>query len=190
MIEVLLASALVLWAGLGVYKSFSSALKVWKRISAYKSNSANVIFFETIARDLRNYGDISGVSFYGSNTRILFLTHNPNYVMAETLSDPSEVNPKDVFYQIEYIFDPNKREVRRKVYPLGKTSPRSESAILKNIDSMNFTYYLSNPENNRIIKAPSVDRMVPKSLEVEVTYRNVRGESTGCRRFIDIEVVK
>jgi len=185
LIELLLASVIFVWVGLGVYRSLSSGISVFKWLAAHRSSGEAVIFFDRVAKDLRNYCDIYGPSFEGASNKVSFFVHNPCYLM----DDIGRSGANDIIYKVEYVYYPERKEVRRNAYEFGLDKPKAEFLRFSNIESVVFNFHVLDAANHKLLKSSMLAKGIPKAVEIEVGILDSKGAIVKFKRFIEIEVI-
>ena len=119
LVEILLVASIMTFVGLGIYKTFTSGITVWKWIEANRPDGEVLIFFDKVSSDLRNYCDIASSDFNGSSFSVSFLVHNPEYLVVSENAQSALLFQDDAISRIEYVYIPERKEIRRKMYKYG-----------------------------------------------------------------------
>lgn len=169
LLELLLATTLMVVVGLGVYRVFSSSIAMYDWLSRNKPQNDAIIFFEKISYDLRNFCDITDKSFQGSAEEINFYVHNTDYDLLgakEMELAGNAMNPP--LYKVEYIFDKQKREIKRKLYKYGEAEPFKNSVVLSDVRKAEFSFFIQDYADSDLKGFYSKAYKLPMSLGVNL----------------------
>lgn len=188
LLELLLATSLLAFVGLGVYRTLSSGIAVWQWFGRNRPSADVAIFLEKVALDVRNYCDFSLSDFEGAADRISFLTRNPDYVfLSSAKALPSGIT-QDVFNRVEYVFVPDSKQVKRRVYKFGFNEPKTELVNLSGIRNFRFSFYVWDERQKAVTKAHLLSGQTPKAIEVEVELDSASGATDTINRIIEIPI--
>jgi prepilin-type N-terminal cleavage/methylation domain-containing protein len=187
LIELLIATAILLWVGLGVYRSLGSGISVFKWLTSHRSTGEVAILLDRIAKDARNYCYISNPSFEGSANRISFFVHNADYMLFRDMDAQSD-SGVNAIYKVEYTFVPEKKQVKRIVYQFGAEQPRAESLTFSNIEKAGFSFYASDITTDKPARLYVCNGAAPKTIEIEVGVLDSKGKVTEFQKFIDVTI--
>lgn len=135
LIEMLLASALLLTAGVTAAGFLDQGVKIFIRLSASSREEAAAVFLARLTRDLRSASDYSLIPFIRGEQEVSFAA-------LENISD-REGDPDPMPYQVVYRFDPEASRIVRTAVR-GQIFERAGSVqtetVLSGVRSLMFDY--------------------------------------------------
>ena len=175
-VEVLIVAALLSTVGLALFNTFANGLKIWER--GYRSSAEEdiFIFFDKITADLKNAFVYSVIPLKGAPDSLTFAT--AIRTMADTQKNLGEDYVAEIG-SVEYSFDRVTRRLYRRQANYGQAvaGTRGVSQILvRDIDSATFRYYYTSGEG--YVAAQGAKHILPSIVEVEVAFREGRGQRT------------
>jgi prepilin-type N-terminal cleavage/methylation domain-containing protein len=186
LIELLLTVSLISLISFTLYRALINGFGVWNRSQQMVVEEDISIFFDRLAKDLRNTFVFSKIPFEGTEYSIAFPT------MINTSADPYSGLAKDelveqigrVRYYFDFIEDGLFKEEanysQSQNYMYGK--PR---LLVSSIDRVQFRYYYRTDHDE--ISSDSAFESMPAGIEVEVRFTDPKG-SRIIKRYIDIPI--
>jgi len=187
LLELLLASALVVFIGLAVYRTFSSGMIIYRWLERNKPQNDAVIFFEKIAGDLRNCSLMPEEKFEGAPDRMAFYAHNTGYVILPAGMMPSaEDRAEPPLYRVEYVFDRAGGRVIRRVYAFGAAEPAIITTAMSDVGEMVFRYCVPDAYSpDKLAFLPAADKL-PLAVEIETRTGGGAGGPVFFRRVVEV----
>lgn len=188
LLELLVVSSLIAAVGIGLYQALGNGISLWKWQVSNRARGDVLIFFSRVEQDFKNYCDLSDSDFSGSSNLVYFFVHHTDYIFmspAEMLSGEEDATP---VYRVEYKFNPEKKEIRRRVYQFGFDKPRSDRESLTGIEDLRFRFYVFSEATNTMISYDSVVGVTPAAVEVQVDLINGNGQKETYSKMIEIPI--
>ena len=187
LLELLLTSALVVFIGLAVYKTFSNGMIVYQWLERNKPQNDAVIFFDKIAGDLRNCSLMPEKKFNGAAHRMAFYAHNTGYLILPAGMMPSkEDRAAPPLYKVEYVFDRPGGRIVRRVYAFGAAEPSIVTTAMSGVAEIAFRYCVPDAYSPEKLKFLSAADKVPQAVEIEAWTGGGTGEPVFFRRVIEL----
>ncbi len=188
LVEILLVASIMTFVGLGIYKTFTSGITVWKWIEANRPDGEVLIFFDKVSSDLRNYCDIASSDFNGSSFSVSFLVHNPEYLVVSENAQSALLFQDDAISRIEYVYIPERKEIRRKMYKYGFTSPEVDLSSLANVEEATFAFFVSGGVGGGFEKKYTLSDQLPIAVEINIKIRNNSDSTESFTKVIEIPI--
>ena len=135
-IEVCLVAMMISITSLAIYSSFKAGTKIWQMVSSGNPQTDACIFLDKLSSDLRNCFIYSSIVPVGKKNELSF------GLMQEGRSDSQDFCG---FGRVLYSYDAQNKLVFRSYKSFNQilqdSQPGSGSLMLKNISSLEFSYY-------------------------------------------------
>ena len=140
LLELLSTTALMVVIGAALYAVLSNGIDVWKRTNEEILEEKVSIFFEKIAKDMRNTFSYKGVEFLGEQDSVSFPT-----LVISPLSHPNLVANVG---KVNYFFDKKTQTVKVVKFDISGlyTGKGREEVLLKNVKLLKFRFYSYDPQ--------------------------------------------
>jgi prepilin-type N-terminal cleavage/methylation domain-containing protein len=187
LLEMLLASALIVFIGMAVYKTFSNGMVIYHWLERNKPQNDAVIFFDKIAGDLRNGSVIPEEKFEGTPDRMAFYAHNTGYLTLPADRMPSaEGRDEPPLYKVEYVFERAGARIVRSVYRFGSVEPAAITTVMSGVGEMAFRYCVPDPYSpDKLEFRPVADRL-PVAVEIETYTYGRDSRPMFFRRVVEV----
>lgn len=164
LIEMLMVSLIMSIISLGLYVTLNSGIKVWQRINNQELAAEEVnIFFDKFALDLRNSLSFTTINFIGTENGLSFAS----IIKSQRLEGRT-------IGQVLYTYDSRTGLLNRQqkdysqIYNAEEAAP---SAMLKNIKSLVFQYYVYDKERKEYFwhNEPLAEQ-IPRAVRLELEF--------------------
>jgi len=191
LIELLIAASIAAFIGFGIYKTFANGIIVWKWIETNKPSGDVLIFFEKLSSDLRNHCNFSDCAFVGNRNKITFFVQDSDYMFLsnEEIVDSKKEQEKSI-YKIEYIFEPQIKEIHRRIYKFGMDSWESSDCVLKGVSQVGYVFYLFDSASNGLIDRYSTSGQAPANIAVSLKLKHDNNKINNFRWMISMPIGK
>ncbi|MFH1678016.1 MAG: type II secretion system protein GspJ [Candidatus Omnitrophota bacterium] len=139
-IEMVIVMSMFSLIGMTIYITLSNGIKIWQRLNQTAAQEDINIFFDRISRELGNTFEFSAVSFQGGEDRISFVN----------LLSASGLNQEEAgIGEVSYTYNKTNRYLTREerdYSQIYKGDSGDVKELLKDIDSLGFSYYFYDEE--------------------------------------------
>ncbi|MFC1704484.1 type II secretion system protein J [Candidatus Omnitrophota bacterium] len=189
LIEVLLAASIMTFVGVGVYRTFCSGISVWRWLHAQRPSADALIFFDKVAFDMRNYCDVSTVAFQGSAHKLSFYVHNTDYLLLSSKELVARKNVSDdAIVRVEYVFIPEKKEIRRRTYKFGVNTPEIDLLNVSDVKELRFVFYVKDPAENFPKMTYALEGQAPEAIKITLELPAEQEMTTVLQKIIEVPV--
>ncbi len=186
LMEILIVVSLMSMLSLAIYKSLTNGLRVWERSNQMVVEEDILVFFDKMARDVKNAYRHSLVLFEGGMMTFAF----PSVV--SILPDVQSGLPEDVFVEqlgkVEYYYDTLHKTINRRQAGYGQALQRQFSPpriMAQSVDRVRFLYYYL-ADQNELVSEKVLDTM-PNGVEVIVKFSDAKG-TRELKKYISIPI--
>ncbi len=180
LIEMLIVTAILAVISLAIYATFNNGIKIWQRVNKPIPGEGANIFFDKFARDLRNTFKFTGLNFTGGQYRLEFVT----------LVNSPRLNNRTVG-RVIYFYEPETKTLNRQQQDFSQIYNAEETAaqaLLNNVKSLKFQYYLYNKEKKEYLWLDEWLRQdLPLAVRIELET-NYGGHSDKFTKTVNIPV--
>jgi prepilin-type N-terminal cleavage/methylation domain-containing protein len=186
LLEVLIAISIVMIAGTGIYKAFSSGLSLHKRAQAHNVYSEIALMLERLSEDLSNSYIADNIFFKGLPDKIIFYTHETRFLLVSQESQ-NHIDQSGLFpiHKIIYTYDASTKNFSRKEYDFGSENHSVSTVMLKDADSVQLSYKIYDEKTGEYSFHMFTDRL-PESVKVEVALRDYSEKHLPNNFIVDI----
>jgi len=168
LVELLIVLAMISIIGLALFTTLSNGIRIWQRLNLAVAQEDINIFFERIARELRNTFEFSTITFQGDCDRIAF---------AAFVVTPGSIQPQGTdIGQVTYYYDKINRQLVRehKNYSqLYKGDMGFRQELLKDIDYLRFSYYFYDEKAREYLWIETWrEDYLPLAVRIELGFDN------------------
>jgi hypothetical protein len=171
--------------GLAIFTTLNNGIKIWQRLNQTVGQEDINIFFERIARELRNTFAFNTIRFSGENHQIAFAT----FLTAPGVSQPQQSGIGQVVY---YYDRANKQLIKeqRNYSQLYKGDSGAKQELLKQINSLEFSYYYYDQESREYLWLPVwQDDYVPQAVRIKLEFDDGK-QLKNITRSIDLPLAQ
>ncbi|MDD5421839.1 MAG: hypothetical protein WC592_00065 [Candidatus Omnitrophota bacterium] len=169
LIELIIAAALAAMVGMAVYKILSGGITLWRWHDEHRPRVDAMIFLNRMAYDLSSVCDIGSSAFNGDSDNMTFFWHDTRYLAfhkEDVVSFGKEAFP--AVRRIEYVFMPQKRQIRRRVYRFGSRDSETDNVVLSGVNDCRFDYYFRDPETAKLSMYGFTASQVPNGVKITI----------------------
>jgi prepilin-type N-terminal cleavage/methylation domain-containing protein len=168
LVELLIVLAMISIIGLAIFTTLSNGIRIWQRLNLTVAQEDINIFFERIARELRNTFEFSTIKFQGDCDRIAFAT----FVVTPGSSQPQGTD----IGQVSYYYDKMNRQLvkeNRNYSQLYKGDTGIRQELLKDIDYLRFSYYFYDEQAREYLWLETwQEDYLPLAVRIELEFDN------------------
>jgi len=185
LIELLVVLAMVSIIGLAIFTTLSNGIRIWQRLNQTVGQEDINIFFERIARELRNTFEFSTIRFSGENHQIAFAA----FLTAPGVSKPQQSG----IGQLVYYYDRASKQLikeEKNYSQLYKGDSGAKQELLKQINSLEFSYYYYDQESREYLWLPVwQEDYLPLAVRIELEFDNGK-QLENITRSIDLSLAQ
>ncbi|MBF0493826.1 MAG: hypothetical protein HQL28_01690 [Candidatus Omnitrophica bacterium] len=184
-IELLLTLSLIVFAGIGIYKTFSNGMKLWEWVSRNKTRMESLFLLSTAEQDLKNMTNFFDGDFHGTAEDMSFCVHNSELLSSYGTETKSSYYGDQPISRVEYIFNDENKQVLRRVFKWGTGGEVLVSNRFDSVEGIEFAFYFLNAEGN-FTAMPSWDGNMPCAIGITIKIKNPDDSVNVMKRFIEI----
>jgi prepilin-type N-terminal cleavage/methylation domain-containing protein len=167
-IEMIIVLAMLSVVGLAIVTTLGNGIKIWQQLNLAVAKEDINIFFERIARELRNTYEFSTISFYGQMHEVSF----PAFVVTLGSSLPQETGIGRIVYSYDKTTGELTRE-KRNYSQIYKGKSGSRQRLLNDIGSLNFSYYFYDQKQKEYMWLEEWQQAgLPLAVRIELEFNN------------------
>jgi prepilin-type N-terminal cleavage/methylation domain-containing protein len=183
LLEMLIVLVLVSLVGLVIASTLSNGIKIWQRLNQSVEQEEINIFFEYLTGELHSTFAFSTIGFQGAEDKVSFAT----IVTSKNLGCVQTGAVGEVVYVYDEISKQLTKE-ERDYSQIYKGTSGSKRDLLKNLESLKFSYYFYDKEMDEYIWAEEWEEEgLPLAIRVELEFGDGR-KIKKITRTIDIPI--
>jgi hypothetical protein len=180
-VEMLITAAMLSLVGLAIFATLNNGISIWQQLNQAVGQEDINIFFERIARELRNSFEFETINFQGGTDRLSFAT----FVTTIGSSLPQEMG----IGEVSYIYDEGSDLLIRQKRNYTQIYQGEEGFaqwLLKDIASLKFSYYFYDADRKEYFwQEEWLQEGLPLAVRIELESKNGQ-ETERIIRTIDI----